>query len=119
MKFDRLAVLLPCYSFESFDLDRKEADAEQLLSAWSALWHPALLAGSRSIPRWLPAGSPPPDPAGHLVILPDCCDSMLPEEWLTQAEAAGACVLRGAAESRRHAGCRLGTVGRRLPGDRC
>ncbi len=95
MKFDRLAVLLPCYSFESFDLDRKEADAEQLLSAWSALWHPALLAGSRSIPRWLPAGSPPPDPAGHLVILPECCDSMLPEEWLAQAEAAGACVLRG------------------------
>jgi len=96
MKFDRLAVLLPCYSFESFDLDRKEADAEQLLSAWSVLWHPALLAGSRSIPRWLPAGSPPPDPTGHLVILPDCCESMLPEEWLAQAAAVGACVLRGA-----------------------
>ncbi len=95
MKFDRLAVLLPCYSFESFDLDRKEADAEQLLSAWSVLWHPALLAGSRSIPRWLPAGSPPPDPSGHLIILPDCCDSMLPEEWLAQAAAVGACVLRG------------------------
>ena len=58
MKFDRLVVLLPCHSLEDFDLQRKEDDAEQLLSAWSALWHPLLLAGARAIPRWLPAAVP-------------------------------------------------------------
>ena len=94
MKFAQLLVLLPCQSLEDFDLQRKEDDAEQLLSAWSALWHPRLLASARTIPRWLPASSPPQDPSGYLVILPDCCEPSLPEDWLPQAEAAGAWVLR-------------------------
>ncbi len=94
MKFDQLVSLLPCQSLEDFDLQRKEEDAEQLLSAWSTLWHPLLLASAGSIPRWLPATSPPPDPSNHLVILPDCCRASLPDDWLTQAEAAGAVVLQ-------------------------
>lgn len=93
-KFERLVAMLPCYGLESFDLQRKEDDAEQLLSAWSALWHPRLLASARSIPRWMPASSPTQDPAGHLIMLPDCCEASLAEGWLAQAEAAGACVLR-------------------------
>ncbi len=94
MKFDQLVSLLPCQSLESFDLQRQEDDAEQLLSAWSALWHPLLLASARAIPRWLPAESPPQEPSNYLIILADCCEPLLPEDWLRQAEAAGACVLR-------------------------
>ena len=94
MKFHQLAVLLPSYSIESFDLLWKEEDAEQLLSAWSTLWHPLLLASARAIPRWLPAGSPPQEPSGHLIILPNCAESLLPDNWLTEAEASGACVLQ-------------------------
>ena len=94
MKFHQLAVLLPSYSLESFDLQWKEEDAEQLLSAWSALWHQLLLAAARAIPCWLPAGSPPEEPSGHLIILPDCAEASLPDDWLTEAEASGACVLR-------------------------
>ncbi len=94
MKFDQLVSLLPCQSLEDFDLQRKEDDAEQLLSAWSTLWHPLLLASAQAIPRWLPATSPPPEPSNYLIILPDCCQPSLPEDWLPQAESAGACVLR-------------------------
>ena len=94
MKFDRLVALLPCQSLEDFDLGRGEEEAEQLLSAWSSLWHPALLASAESLPSWLPAESPPPDPARHLVIVPDCCLPLVPADWLSQAEAGGACVLR-------------------------
>ena len=93
MKFEQLVSLLPCQSLEDFDLQRKEEDAEQLLSAWSTLWHPLLLASAQAIPRWLPATSPPPDPSNNLIILSDCCRSSLPEDWLAQAESAGACVL--------------------------
>ena len=57
MKFDRLVALLPCQSLEDFDLKRREEDAEQLLSAWSSLWHPALLAGAEGIPTWAPAAA--------------------------------------------------------------
>ena len=127
MKFDQLVVLLPCYSLETFDLERKDDDAEQLLSAWSALWHPLLLASARAIPRWLPAASPPEEPSGYLIILPDCCEALLPDDWLPQAEAAGACVLRNlrhrddmlaAALERLDAACgqRRSRPGGRLPG---
>ena len=92
--FDRLIVLLPHHSLEEFDLQRKEDDAEGLLSAWSALWHPLLVAGTQAIPSWAPAASPPQEPAGFLIVVPECSESLLPEEWLPQAEAAGACVLR-------------------------
>jgi alpha-mannosidase len=92
--FDRLIVLLPHHSLEEFDLQRKEDDAEGLLSAWSALWHPLLVAGTQAIPGWAPAASPPQEPAGFLIVVPECSESLLPEEWLPQAEAAGACVLR-------------------------
>ena len=63
--FNRLIALLPCQSLEDFDLERREEDAEQLLSAWSALWHPALLAARRRFP----VGCPPHTPLrSHLAI---------------------------------------------------
>ena len=94
MHFQQLVVLLPCDSLETFELQRNDEDAEQLLSAWSALWHPLLLASARAIPRWQPAANPAQEPSGCLVIVPDCCEPLLPEDWLTCAEAGGACVLR-------------------------
>ena len=94
MKPSRLFVLLPCESLESFDLHRSESDAEQLLSAWSALWHPALLAAAQSIPQWA-AATAPPEPSDFLAIVPECCEPSLPQDWTAAAEAAGACVLRG------------------------
>lgn len=91
---DRLVALMPCQSLEDFDLRRKEADADQLLSAWSSLWHPALLNRTRAVPAWFPASCPPSDPAGYLVMVPSCCEHLLPDAWLAQAEEAGACVVR-------------------------
>jgi alpha-mannosidase len=94
MKFEQLVFLLPCYSLESFDFQQTEEDAEQLLSGWSALWHPRLLADAQALPKWMPAESPPQDATGHLVIVPNCCEPLLPEDWVSQAEAVGASVLR-------------------------
>ncbi len=92
--FNRLIALFPCQTLEDFDLERREEEAEQLLSAWSALWHPALLADTQTIPGWLPASCPPLESSGNLIVVPDCCESSLPDGWLAEAEAAGACVLR-------------------------
>lgn len=94
MKFDRLIVLVSSQTLEDFDLQRRGEEAEQVLSAWSTLWHPLLLASARVIPSWLPATAPPLDPSGHLIVIPDFCESSLPDGWLSQAEAAGACLLR-------------------------
>lgn len=93
MKFDRLGVLLPCRSLEDFSLKRKADEAEQVLSAWSALWHPSLVASAQRVPTWFPATEPPASPAGYLMILPQCGDISLPDGWVPKAEAAGARVL--------------------------
>jgi len=94
MKFDKLVVLLPCQSLEDFPLQRSPAESEQLLSAWSALWHPALLDAARTMPSWYPAEDPPREPAGYLVIVPDCSLELIADDWLQQAVAGGACVIR-------------------------
>lgn len=100
MKYKRLIALFPCENLEDFDLDRSDADAEQLLSAWSILWHPALLADQDDIPDWLPPSTPPDDPSDCLIVVPDCCESSLPDEWIDEAEQAGACMLRGMSDRR-------------------
>ena len=95
MKFSRLLTLFPCENLEDFELERSDEDAEQLLAAWSALWHPTLLVGQEDMPCWLPPSTPPPDPKGCLVVVPDCCRASLPEDWTQEAESAGATVLQG------------------------
>jgi len=93
MKFDRLGVLLPCRSLEDFSLRRNADEAEQILSAWSALWHPGLIAATQQVPTWFPAAEPPASPEGCLMTLPRCADISLPDGWLENAEAAGARIL--------------------------
>jgi alpha-mannosidase len=94
MNIDRLSTLLPCSNLADLRLDRDPEEAEELLSAWSALWHPALIDSVRAMPSWYPADQPPSEPAGSLIILPECCESLLPEGWLDAAKASGALVLR-------------------------
>jgi alpha-mannosidase len=94
MKFCRLAVRLPCQCLEDFPLRQEPDQAEELLSAWSAMWHPALLMSAQSVPGWFPAEDPPQEPAGHLLILPQCSLPLLPDGWVDRALAAGACLVR-------------------------
>lgn len=111
VKFDRLIALFPSPSLEGFDLDRREEDAEQLLSSWSALWHPQLLAAANAIPSWHSAIYPPEEPYGCLIVVPDCCLQSLPDDWLSQAETAGARVLRGLKHRREIVAAALETLG--------
>ncbi|NQT40183.1 MAG: hypothetical protein HQ581_22010 [Planctomycetes bacterium] len=94
MKLTQLTTLLPCQSLEDLTLDRAEDEAEQILGAWSTLWHPALLAAARCLPIWSRAECPPEEPADALIIVPECCESLVPEDWFDKAESAGALVLR-------------------------
>ena len=95
MSFKQLTILLPCYSLEDLSLDRPPREADQLLSAWSAMFHPVLLVEAGNVPGWSRAEDPPSEPGDSLIVLPDCCETMLPSQWLREAEAAGASILRG------------------------
>jgi alpha-mannosidase len=95
MKFEQLVVVLPCHTLEDLSLNREPAEAEELLSAWSALFHPVALGVTGNMPQWVSAEYPPQDVAKKLFILPDCSESLLPPDWLPQVEAANAGIVRG------------------------
>lgn len=95
MKFSDLVVLLPCTTLEDLPLQWEPDEAEGLLSAYSALWHPAFVASAGSMPRWSRAEEPPQGPEGALILVPSVSETRLPADWLTQAESTGLCVLRG------------------------
>jgi alpha-mannosidase len=94
MNLDNLTVVLPCHSLEDLSLDRSSVEAEQILSAWSALYHPALILRFRGPPGWRGAINAPSPPDGHLVAVPPCCEDDLPADWLSTADGADAVVIR-------------------------
>ncbi|HEX4149291.1 MAG TPA: hypothetical protein VHY20_09900, partial [Pirellulales bacterium] len=100
MIFDELIVLLPCHSLEDFPVHHEAAEAEGLLAAWSALWHPALLAASGKLPTWYRADSPPDTLAGRLVIVPQASEDLLLAGWATRAKGEGAHVVRKLSDRR-------------------
>lgn len=94
MKFEQLILLLPCHSLESLSLDRSTDEAEQILSAWTALFHPALLSSAGNVPEWRRADEPPQEMGGSLVVIPRCTEDLLPEGWLDRAQQTAALVVR-------------------------
>ncbi len=94
MKFSELIILLPCHSLEDFPVYQEGEQAEGLLAAWSALWHPALLASAGQLPTWFRADGPPDDLAGRLVVVPQPSEPLLLAGWAARAESSGACVIR-------------------------
>lgn len=95
MSIKQLVYLLPARTIEDLSLDRDNNDAEGILSAWTGLFHPALLARADAVPHFLPAEDPPEEPQDCLIVIPPCCESQLPTDWLHRAETAGAKLIRG------------------------
>jgi len=82
MPLERITVFLPCHSLHDFPtwLDEQEADA--LLAAWTAAWHPWLIAATAATPRWASVDLPPADVA-TLGIVPAPWD----DRFATQLDA--------------------------------
>ena len=94
MKFDEACVLLPCHSLEDFPTHYERAAAEGLLAAWSALWHPRLLAECGRLPTWYRAEGPPDALAGRLIIVPQSSEPLLLAGWAARAAQEGAHLVR-------------------------
>lgn len=96
MTFKDVLILLPCQSLENLSLDQSDENAEELLTAWSAPFHPAIVATAERTHRWMAAANPPDANTleNALVFLPKTSESLLPEKWLAEAEAAGVIVIR-------------------------
>ena len=94
MKFDEVIVLLPCQSLEEFPSHLTGADAEGLLAAWSAIWHPALVAATGKLPAWRRADSAI-EVTGKLIVVPAVAERVMAEGIAARAETDDGRLLRG------------------------
>jgi len=80
---ERITVYLPCHSLDDFPTWLDEAEAEALLTAWTAAWHPWLIASVGAAPWWSSVDLPPVSDAAVLGVVPTPWD----ERFATQADA--------------------------------
>lgn len=71
MDLHRILTFLPCHSLGDFPTWLDEGEADDLLSAWTAAWHPHLIATVGRRPEWASADFTPPDMAGAIAIVPE------------------------------------------------
>jgi hypothetical protein len=69
-------------------------DAASFLNAWSALWHPALLAGAGGPPKTASAYDHEQPSAGQVYALPESPPLLLPDDWDQRVRDAGALAFR-------------------------
>lgn len=110
MPFRELVVLIPCHGLDDFPLYLEGPLADGLLSAWTALWHPALLHGSGHLPAWQRADDPPTDGQGRLLIVPEACRPLLAEGWLDRIQASGGVTLWAKQTRRQYAAAALAVL---------
>jgi alpha-mannosidase len=106
--FRELLTLLPCSSWEDLSTSCRGEEAEGLLAAWSALWHPRLLAAAGSTPAWHGAEDPPEDVTDALVIIPPVSESLVSVAWMDRAEGDAVAVIRGIVQRDRLLAAALG-----------
>ena len=85
-----ITVLFPCHSLDDFPTHLRGSEAEGLLSAWTAAWHPALLAGVGKTPIWHRADEPPQECADRLLVIPKVAERDLPDGYADRARQMGA-----------------------------
>ncbi|MDR0336648.1 MAG: hypothetical protein LBI18_06115 [Planctomycetaceae bacterium] len=89
-----MIVLYPSYSFETLSSDRTATEANELLDAWTAAFHPALIEKFNEIPHWESASIPPYNASEQPILIPPCCESFLYEDWFKQQEETKTVLVR-------------------------
>ena len=95
MYYQQVIVLLPCHSLEDFPTHHEGDDAAGLLAAWTALWHPALIADTGKLPCWHRADAPPENVRDKLIVVPGISQPQLPPDFLQQPGVESACLISG------------------------
>jgi alpha-mannosidase len=95
MKPTELLVLLPCHSLEDFPTHHRGLAAEGLLSAWTALWHPAFIASAQKVPNWGRIDDPPAPSAGAIVVVPTVAELDLSDDFKQRVAEANAHLISG------------------------
>ena len=116
---ERTTVFLPCHTLDDFPTWLEEAEADDLLAAWTAAWHPQLIVSAGTIPEW--ASVDLPVPQGPLLgIVPSSWDDRFAAQFDAACTVGSAFVRRtaGVEAIERAAADRLGLPPEPLAGAR-
>lgn len=83
MTLRHASVILPCHGWDDFPTHLGSQASAELLAAWTALWHPTILAATEQLPGWHQAEEPP-DPSSlerELVLVPPPSRERMPSDW--------------------------------------
>lgn len=116
MLFDEVIVLLPCQSLDEFPSHLQSAEAEGVLAAWSAIWHPALVAATGRLPAWRRADSMV-DVSQRLIVVPAVAEPALVEGIDAKAEADGGRLIRGLSHRPEIVAALLAALGEMIGGE--
>ncbi|MDR2345891.1 MAG: hypothetical protein LBE18_07465 [Planctomycetaceae bacterium] len=75
-----MIILYPGYSLQSL-ADLSETESDEILSAFTALFHPAVFSHFGKIPQLESVSNISPSSASNLIIVPPCCELHLPQEF--------------------------------------
>lgn len=75
-----ICVFFPCHTLEDFPTHLRDDSAEGILAAWTAPWHPAVIAATGAIPTWHRADTPPVELKHRLLLIPSASESRLPSD---------------------------------------
>jgi hypothetical protein len=84
MSIDTIRVHLPCQTLDGFPSPLEEAEADDLLAAWTAAFDPRLLAAAGTTASWASVDLPAPSAPTTLEIVPAAFD----DRFAVQADGA-------------------------------
>ncbi|MDP1562079.1 MAG: hypothetical protein Q8M16_11930 [Pirellulaceae bacterium] len=84
-----LRLLLPCHSLEDFPTFHEGEDAENLLVAWTAPWHPAFLHHCQKLPEWGRVENSPESCAGTVFLIPQVSLARVPSGFRDRCRDQG------------------------------
>ena len=94
MQLTELTVLLACHSLEDFPTYHEGQEADELLTAWCAPWHPVLIAAASRIPGFHRVDTPPESLEGRLMTVPPFMADRLPAGFAARAADEGGRLVR-------------------------
>ncbi len=93
MESGHVYLLLPCHSLEDFPIDDRDTDADQLLTYWTAPWHPAIITSTSCPPKWHRMDDLPQEFSDVVLLVPRVSRTAMPVDLPDQAASRNASVI--------------------------
>ncbi|MDR0391169.1 MAG: hypothetical protein LBH59_04635 [Planctomycetaceae bacterium] len=89
-----MIILYPGYNFQSLVTDLTEIEANEILSAYTALFHPAILKHFNKLPQWESAANITLDNTEELIVVPICCEQFLSSDFPNSESSNNVTIIR-------------------------